>query len=168
MKGSVASLEEERTALLDENREWEERTAAQGQSTVNGHDAAEPAVVQAADASAGGQSDSSNGMETGIEPSSLAALAPDQIGQGFASVARSPKIEFPSDQEIALRHAYSVINDLERRLEESNQALSARNFELESARAEALAATAARHEIETRLVRAARTWPANWLCWRRR
>ncbi len=83
------------------------------------------------------------------------ALAPDQVAEGFAAVARTPEaIEADKAREIALTEAYSRAARLQVELDQRETVLASRHAELESIKAELLTSNAARHELDSRLVRA--------------
>ncbi len=93
--------------------------------------------------------------ELAVRTAAPVALAPDQIAESFAAVARTPEaIEADNARQIALTEAYNRAAQLQAELQERDKVLGARQAELESVKAELLTANAARHELDNRLVRA--------------
>lgn len=90
-----------------------------------------------------------------VKATIASALAPDQIAESFATVARTPEaIEAENAREVALKEAIGRAARLQEELDRRDTMLSAHHAELESLKAELLTSNAARHELDNRLVRA--------------
>lgn len=77
------------------------------------------------------------------------------LSKAFSSVAESPDYSgITTSKDIALTEAYARVTTLQAELDRNDAVLRARQADADALRAELAAANAARHELETRLIRA--------------
>lgn len=119
-----------------------------------------PAIDAAAADAIAEESDAAEAVAAGgtaalMEQTVAPALAPDQVAERFAAIARTPEaIEAENAREVALKEAIGRAARLQEELDQRETLLSARHAELESLKVELLTSNAARHELDNRLVRA--------------
>ena len=149
-RAQVAGLEEQLEGLNEEKRLWEEQNALRNMALeeLDMDAAAAPAQAEAYVEDVA-QMESEGGV-TGV----AAEDAAGDIAEDFANVARSFEVPAYDAREVALNEAYSRLAALQQEVEDQHHALSSRQIELETLKAELVATSAARRELETRLLRA--------------